>query len=129
MSPTCTPVSNLHTINLRTDVSINNLLYCLCNHSTCQGIGGSVVDPRPLKKTHFSWNSATPKLGLICTANSSNPSDSRTPCFKGEAPPRRTMDPGVLDTTSKWSVNWVPTSYVASWSSCRDHSWCFVDSF
>ena len=91
-------------------VSNQNLVYCLCNHNTCEGIGSPSAFPFPLKNKLFRRNSATPCSGFTSVDISNNPSDSRTSAFRGESPHRTTIRSGVFSTTSKWSVMRVPTS-------------------
>lgn len=106
--------------------SINNLTYWRCNHSIWDGIGTTDDLPKPWYITLLRLNSTTPCSGLTLADNSNKPSEERTSRFSGESPHRNTIRSSVFSNTSKWSVTWVPTSYVEL-RSCRGvQSWCAV---
>jgi hypothetical protein len=50
-----------------------------------------------------------PSFSLTSAVISNRPSLARTSAIRGESPQRTMMELGVLETTSKWSVIWVPT--------------------
>ena len=106
----------LYRTTLQDPVASHRREYHACSNSIHAGAGPAMPSTlcEEMKKQLFNPNTASPRSRSISALMAKRPSESRGPGLRGESPHRTTISLGVLLTTSKWSVSWVPGSNVES---------------